>query len=99
MCYCVGYGKPRCSLAAGESSRRSSPASRCGSAEKSYANRGGSSLRGSSRYSEPLDGDGGTGRTTGAESTTAGTTSGCAIGTASNNHAGGAYFQRVPRPV
>src|SRR5260370_185576 len=99
MCSCVGHGKPRCSLAAGGSSRRSSPASRGGSSERSFANGGGASLRGSSRYSEPLDGDGGTGRTTGAESTTARTTSGCAIGTASSSHDGAPHSQRLPGPV
>src|SRR5260370_922361 len=99
MCSCVGHGKPRCSLAAGGSSRRSSPASRGGSSERSFANGGGASRRGSSRYSEPLDGDGGTGRTTGAESTTARTTCGGAIGTASSSHDGAPHSQRLPGPV
>src|SRR6266478_10064032 len=44
-------------------------------------------------------GDGGTGRTTGAESTTAGTPSGCAIGTASSSHDGAPHSQRLPGPV
>src|SRR5258708_35066190 len=94
-----GDGKARRGVAGGGSARRCSPASRGGRSERSLANGGGASLRSSSRYSEPLDGDGGTGRTTGAESTTARTTCGCAIGTASSSHDGAPHSQRLAGPV
>jgi hypothetical protein len=42
---------------------------------------------------------GGTGRTRGAESTTARTTAGFAIGTASSSHDGAPHSQRMPGPV
>src|SRR5205807_8807954 len=94
-----GYGKTRCSLTAGGSSGRPSPASRGSCSEGAFANRSGSGVRASSRYGEPLDGTRETRRTSGAEGPTSRPASGFAIETASSSHDGAAHYQRLSGPV
>src|ERR1700680_1582015 len=66
---------------------------------KVFRKRGGSGLRSSSRYGEPLDGPCGTRRTSSTESTTSRKASRFAIGTASSSHDGAPHYQRLPGPV
>ena len=91
------HGKTRCSLAASKSAGRPSPASRGGRSERSFASRSGSDLRGGSRYGEPLDGSGGTRRTSGTESATSRATSRCATGPASGSQDGALHCGRMSR--
>src|SRR5208283_779531 len=88
-----------CSLAAGESPRGSSPASRQGGSERSFAYPGGSRVRGSARHGEPLDGVGGTSRNWGAAGAPSRATSGFAPGSTASGEHGAADRQPVPRPV
>jgi hypothetical protein len=94
-----GHGKTGCSLAAGRSPRRPSPASCSGRRERSFADRGGRGFRDSARDGEPLDGAGGECWAWGAESATARTASGFALGTPSSRHGGAPYSERLPGPV
>src|SRR5580700_5173309 len=94
-----GHGKTGCSLAAGRSARRPSPASCGGCREGSIANRGGSGFRSGARYGEPLGGGGGKRRPSGVESTASGTAPGCALGTAPGSDHGAPYSERLPGPV
>ena len=73
--------------------------SRRGSSERSFANRGGSDFRGSSRYGEPLDGACGTRRRSGTESTASRKASRFAIDAAPSSHEGALYDPRLSGPV
>ncbi len=94
-----GHGRTGCSLAARRSSRGPSQASRRGRSKRPFANRGGSGFWGSARYSEPLDGAGGTRRTPGAKSTTSRTASGFATGATSSSDDSAPHSERLPGPV